>query len=153
MKKLKEIIRNSGMSTSPEFYSGRGANLIDLNGGILEKIYLSIENENGKEAASNYVNMIAGIKVMSATTFLQELYRLNNNNWKYLKTENNASGISIMKNDEGKYDQNHANISLYEALNSRFDHTQQIKSHFLNTHNIKPQPIYNSYNDITYYRY
>ena len=54
MERLKDIIRNSNMSTRPEYYSGRGAILCDLNSDILQKIYLGIEKEFGKKAAKNY---------------------------------------------------------------------------------------------------
>jgi hypothetical protein len=36
-KTLSEIIQDAGMSTRPEYYSGRGAITCDLNSDILEK--------------------------------------------------------------------------------------------------------------------
>lgn len=137
MEILKKIIRSARMSTSPEFYSGRGATLMDLNSGILEMIYQGINNEYGEEAANNYVKMVDGIKVMSATTFLNELYNLKNCGWKYVSTEDNLPDIT----------------TLYESLNLRFDDTQKIKNRFLIKHDIQPKTIYNSFNNITYYHF
>lgn len=84
MEKLKDILRESGMSTRPEYYSGRGATRSDLDSSILGRIYDGILKEYGKRPANYYVKMVADIKVLSATTFLQELYMLFNNNWKYI---------------------------------------------------------------------
>lgn len=137
MEKLKKIIRSTRMSTSPEFYSGRGATLMDLNSSILEMIYQGINSEYGEEAANNYVKMVKDIEVMSATIFLEELYNLKNCNWKYVETNKDTPDIS----------------TLYKSLNSRFDDTQKIKNRFLIKHNIQPKPVYNSLNHITYYQF
>jgi len=96
------------MSTRPEYYSGRGAALSDLNSEILQKIYVGIEKQYGVKAAKNYVRMVDDIKVLSATTFLEELYQLFYNDWKYVKKRSHASGISVPKNDNGEYDDNSA---------------------------------------------
>jgi len=60
MENLKNIIRNSNMSARPEFYSGRGAILCDLNSDILQKIYLGIEKEFGKDL--EFCNSVKQIK-------------------------------------------------------------------------------------------
>lgn len=140
METFKNIIRNSNMSTRPEYYSGRGAILCDLNGEILQKIYLGIEKEYGIKAAKNYIKMIADIKVLSATTFLQELYLLFNNGFKYVKKKIHANGIAIPKNENGEYDEGSimsGMISIFSAMSGNRDETQMIKGGFLHTHGIK----------------
>jgi len=145
MEKLKEIIRNNQMSTRPEYYSGRGATLSDLNGNILEGIYQSILKEYGKDAAKNFVKMVADIKVLSATTFLEELYMLFGANWKYInkRKERQASGISIPKNENGEYDENSAMSGMLGIMSAMFstgrDDTQAIKSFFVSRHGSKPK--------------
>lgn len=140
LEKLKDIIRNSNMSTRPEYYSGRGATLSDLNDKILEKIYQGIEKEFGKKPANNFVKMVDDIKVLSATTFLEELYNLYYNDWSYRKKPKSrqASGISIPKNKNGEYDENSAisgMIGIFSAMsNGGIDQTMQIKGHFLKCH-------------------
>jgi hypothetical protein len=157
METLKNIIRNSNMSTRPEFYSGRGAILCDLNGEILQKIYIGIENQYGKRAANNYVKMVADIKILSATTFLQELYSLFNSNFKYIKKKNHANGIAIQKNNDGDYDGNSVAmgmVSIFESLSNNRDDTQMIKNGFLVCHGIKPnKTMVDCYNNVIIYNY
>ena len=143
MEKLKEIIRNNNMSTRPEYYSGRGAILCDLNGNQLEGIYQGILKGFGKNAAKSFVKMIDDIKVLSATTFLEELYMLCGNQWKYTKKKEHANGISIPKNENGEYDERSAMsgmLGMFAAMsNNGRDETSQIKSYFLMNHGIKPK--------------
>jgi hypothetical protein len=141
MEKIKEIIRSNGMSTRPEYYSGRGATLSDLNVNILEGIYQGILKEYSKDAAKNFVLMVADIKVLSATTFLIELFNLFYANWKYVEKEKHADGIAIPKNDEGEYDENSmlmGMIGVISAMSSNGrDDTERIRGGFLRSHGIK----------------
>jgi hypothetical protein len=145
MEKLKEILRNANMSTRPEYYSGRGAITCDLNGTQLEKIYQGILKEFGKRAAQNFVKMVDDIKVLSATTFLEELYMLFQNSWKYTKKpkEHQANGISIPKNENGEYDDRSVMsgmLGIFAAMgNNGRDETQEIKNYFLMNHGVKPK--------------
>ncbi len=101
MNKLKDIIRNNGMSTRPEYYSGRGATISDLNDKILFGIHRDLKKEFGDDAASGFVKMVDGIKVLSATAFLNGLYDLFHNNWKY--NNHQPEQMSIPKNEDGNY--------------------------------------------------
>jgi hypothetical protein len=145
MEKLKEIIRSCNMSTRPEYTSGRGAILCDLNGTQLEKIYQGILKEFGQKAADNYVKMVDDIKVMSCTTFLEELYMLCGNGWKYKKKpkERQAKGISVPKNENGEYDDRSmlsGMMGIFAAMSSGGrDETPQIKNYFLSRHGVKPK--------------
>ena len=140
MEKLKDIIRNNRMSTRPEYYSGRGAILCDLDGKILEGIYQGIKKEFGVRAAQNFVKMVDDIKVLSATTFLEELYMLCGNGWKYRKKpkEHQANGISIPKNENGEYDDRSmvsGMLGMFAAMgNNGRDETPAIKNYFLSCH-------------------
>lgn len=65
--------------------------------------------------------MVADIKVLSATTFLEELYMLFDNNWKYTRKEKHADGISIPKNEDGEYDEASAMsgiLGMFAAMSS-----------------------------------
>jgi hypothetical protein len=157
MEKLKEIIRSNNMSTRPEYYSGRGAITCDLNGKMLEGIYQGIEKEFGKDAAKNFVKMVDDIKVISATTFLEELYMLFGNNWKYTKKRKSrqASGISVPKNEDGEYDDRSAlsgMMGIFAAMsNGGRDETMMIKSQFLYQHGVKPKRTQHGAYEIYYY--
>lgn len=48
-------------------------------------IYQGILKEYGKDAAKQYVTMVAEIDVLSATLFLNSLYALDGMKWKWLK--------------------------------------------------------------------
>jgi hypothetical protein len=139
METLKNIIRESNMSTRPEFYSGRGATLSDLNGQILQEIYNGIEKHFGDEAAENYVKMVDGIKVLSATTFLQELYDLYYSGWKYTPEKEDASGIAVHKDEDGNYNTALGMFGVSLALSNDRDDTNSIKAGFLLAHGIKPE--------------
>lgn len=144
LDKLKEIIRSNRLSTRPEYTSGRGAILCDLNGNQLEGIYQGILKEFGKKPAKNFIKMVADIKVMSCTTFLEELYLLHSNDWLYNNKpeEHQANGITIPKNDEGEYDDKSMISGMFGMLaamtNSGRDETPQIKNFFLSRHGVKP---------------
>ncbi len=139
LEKLKEIIRNNRMSTRPEYYSGRGAILCDLDGKILEGIYQGILKEFGEKPASNFVKMVADIKVISATTFLQELYELFHRDWKFKKKRQHASGIAVQKNEDGTYNAEHGVLGIMSSLFNDRDETQMIKGYFLSKHGVKPK--------------
>lgn len=155
MEKLKDIIRNNNMSTRPEYYSGRGATMSDLNYKILEGIYQGIEKEFGAKAAKNYVKMVADIKVLSATTFLEELYMLFHNNWIYRNKKEHASGISIPKNEDGEYDERSAlsgMFGMFAAMTSgNRDDTQMIRGSFLNSHGVRGKSVSYKNGDMYYY--
>ena len=145
MEKLKEIIRKNNLSTRPEFTSGRGAIVCDLNGTQLEGIYQDILKEYGVKAAKNFLKMVDDIQVMSCTTFLEELYMLCGNGWRYTKKpkEQQANGVSIPKNNKGEYDENSmlsGMVGIFSAMsNGCRDETPQIKNYFLSSHGIKPK--------------
>ena len=148
MERLKDIIRNNRMSTRPEYYSGRGAILCDLDGKILEGIYQGVLKEFGEKPADNFIKMVADIKVISATTFLQELYELFHRDWKYKKKRHHASGIAVQKNEDGTYDATHGVLGIMSSLFNDRDETQMIKGYFLSRHGVKPtkQEMRDGYN-------
>jgi hypothetical protein len=154
MEKLKDIIRNNQISTSPEYYSGRGATLSDLNDRILEGIHNGIKKEYGADAAKNFVKMVSDIKVLSATTFLQELYDLFYNKWKYTNKKEHAAGVAVGKDENGDYDLVGGMFGMMEAMmGSGRDDTQMIKTGFLIRHGIKPKGHYytsNGYEMMSY---
>src|SRR3989338_10146114 len=92
----RQIAMNAGMSTRPEFYSGRGAIACDLNDKILEKVFQSVQKEYGEEAAKQFAQMVADVPKLSATDFLLTLYRLEVQDWKWSKRMlGNEKGIDV----------------------------------------------------------
>lgn len=141
MEKLKEIIRNNNMSTRPEYYSGRGATISDLNEKILFGIHKDLKKEFGESAGNGFVKMVNGIKVLSATAFLNGLYELFYNKWEY--NEMQPDSISIPKDENGEYNGLIGMLSVMGALsNGNRDDTIQIKSHFLHRNGIKQEHEY-----------
>ena len=84
--------------------------------------------------------MVEDIKVLSATTFLEELYMLYSNNWKYTKKRSHAAGVTVPKNADGEYDLAGGMFGMMSAMmSSGRDETQSIKSYFLSQHGVKPK--------------
>lgn len=150
METLKNIIRNNQMSTRPEYYSGRGATTSDLNEKILFGIHRDIREEFGEEAGKGFVNMVEGIKVLSATAFLNGLYDLFYSNWEYSKRQ--PDSISIPKDRDGNYDPTIGIVSIMESLfSSGRDDTQQIKFHFLQSNGIECRELFSEDGYSAYY--
>ncbi len=135
----EEIVRRCNMCARPEYYSGRGATLTDLNSKILEAVYVDIKNIYGNQAAKNYAQMVADIPELSATDFLLTLYSLEGNKWEWNKRLlGNQKGIYIDgATDEAKIAVAFATIAngLY-SINDR-DETELIKGEFLMKHIIE----------------
>lgn len=144
LETLKNIIRNNKMSTRHE---------------ILVGIHAGIKKEFGDEAAENFVTMVENIKLLSATTFLQELYQLHDSGWKMKKKKKSkdAAGIAIPKDKNGDYDIGAGIFGVTEALLSNRSEEEQevatdgIRFHFLKINGRKPQRRVTS--DGIHYRY
>ena len=153
MEELENILRSNRMSTRPEFYSGRGATLTDLDGQILEGIYQGINLEFGEKAAKGFVSMVSGIKVISATCFLQELYKLFYSNWEY-SSDKDELGIAVGKNEDGEFDLASGMMGIADSIFSDCrDDTQSIKNWFLMGHGVQPKEMYDNQGFTVYYRY
>ena len=129
----RQIVNDADMSGRPEFYSGRGATSSDLNDKNLEKIYQSIEQHHGKDAAQNYVRMVADIPKLSATDFLLSLYKLESHDWKWDK--------GLLGREKGLYatDIGTAHGTVFSVLfgMSDTDETSYIRGAFLKRHMIE----------------
>jgi len=141
-EKLKDVIRSvPNMSTRPEYYSGRGATTTDLNNDILFAIQRGIREEFGEDAAKNFAIMVSEIKVLSATTFLQELYRLEGFDWKYtLQGKESETGIEVPMDEDGEYNAPMGMLGVQNAMASYGnDDTYRIRYHFLNVNKLEPR--------------
>ena len=137
MDVLKNIIRESGMSSRPEFYSGRGATLCDLNSEYLQKIHNGILEKFGKKHAESYILMVARLKELSATGFLNALYALHDGGWKKPKNVVESDKFAVHKNEDGEYDAVHGQVSVMSAIFSTGrDQTNAIRSGFNHTHRV-----------------
>ncbi len=136
IEKLKDIIRQvkPGMSTSPEYTSGRGATLSDLNSNQLFQIQNGIKKNFGDDASKSFALMVKNIKVLSCTTFLQELYILCKNEWKLNTERKESSGVKIENELQGI-------VSIFESLKNNKDDTEKIRGHFLSV-NFKNEGYY-----------
>jgi len=134
-----EIVREAGMVSRPEFYSGRGAITCDLNDKILEDTYRVIEREHGVGPANQYAQMVADIPKLSATDFLLTLYRLEGNKWNWDKRIlGHEKGVYVDgPNDQAKMAVGMATLAGAFFGDSARDETWQIRSSFLARHKIK----------------
>lgn len=125
----REIVYSvRGMSGRPEFYSGRGATISDLDGDRLYAIYQKIAQELGTRQADAFVTMVKKLKTLSATNFLNALYALERNDWNL--TEFNESNIDLGSDRAGR-----DIITFTTVAESLFscgiDDTEYIRSSFL----------------------
>lgn len=103
---IRLIVSESGMSSRPGFYSGRGATMSDLNSKILNKIADLIKKHYGEDAHQAFIKMVWEIKILSASAFLVNLYALERAGWKlskititnkdsYFENEGEAMGLLL----------------------------------------------------------
>lgn len=136
------------MSSRPEFYSGRGAILTDLNSELLEMIYDGIRREIGEAAAKNFVQMVADIDVLSATLFLNSLYGLEANGWKWKKrsklskTSKATDHVDIGPDDGHRFAIGMATIGSWLGGGSERNETPMISSDFLEKHGFSGKAWY-----------
>lgn len=136
-----EIVNACGMSGRPEYYSGRGANISDLNFEMLERIYTGIKASHGINAGEEFVQMVADIPKLSATDFLVNLYNLEGNNWNWDKRMvRDESGVYVGGiTDDQKFVSGYmAIMGVMSGMNNR-DETRYIRGQFLANHGVKSE--------------
>ena len=89
-KNIHEICRRAGMTSSPEYYSGRGVNRGDLNEDHLIKIHNLIKRFHGDDQAAQFVEMVKDVDDMSATSFLMQLHNFFNGGLKHTPIKGHA---------------------------------------------------------------
>jgi len=135
----RQIAMNAGMSTRPEFYSGRGAIACDLNDKILEKTYQGIKKEHGEDAAEQFAQMVADVPKLSATDFLLTLYRLEGRGWKWDKRMlGDENGVDVGPDYGNGTRESIAMATIGNVIGgmSKRDETSYIRGEFLRRHNL-----------------
>lgn len=131
------VYTENRMSSRPDFYSGRGAILSDLDSDLLERIYKGVKNEIGNEAAENFVQMVADIKILSATCFLNTLYGLEVSKWVWKKSDRPDRAmdhIDLPHEHEGRFEAGMATIGAVLGGGLERDETHAIRGEFLQKH-------------------
>jgi hypothetical protein len=131
---VKEFLRKYAprLGTRPEYFSGRGATLSDLNSEILEGIYKGLVKEVSKDAAENFVVLVAKFKCLSATAFLNDFidwYCSGCNEYQVRDT----SDVDLGPDNEGRLAIGLATIGSM-MFSSGSDHTNQIREDFILGH-------------------
>ena len=127
-----DIIYECGMSSRPEYYSGRGAITCDLNSKQLFKFHSLIKAHHGEKAATAFVDMVEDMPNMNATDFLNNCYRLAYGGWKWEKKSAKKNGHDIPKDKNGNYDIEMGKLSIMSAImNKGRDQTDRIRGQFL----------------------
>lgn len=132
---IREILTLSGVHPEPSHYSGRPATLSDLNSKILDKIFRDIAENISKEAADNYLQLVDELEYLSATAFLNMIYRLEQNEWKFdysLAQNNSNTSYTSPGTMFGTF-----GSRLEQSNRGRNDVTIDIKREFLRNHGIK----------------
>lgn len=124
------------MSTRPEFYSGRGAIICDLNSKLLEMIYDGVLVKVGPEAAKEFVNFVMGIDRLSATHFLNEFYNFGYRGWVCAEPRATVTlnHIDVGPDNEARLGIGMATIAGVMFGSSDRDETPRIRGDFLRNH-------------------
>ncbi len=135
----KTIIQESGMSGRPEFYSGRGATMSDLNYDILKKAATLIEKHHGKEALKNFVEMVGALPKATATDFLNQLYILEARDWKFeVRSMDHANGVDVGDHQACLVPAMMTVAHAFDGMSDRND-TGSIRNQFLREYGVKPK--------------
>lgn len=141
MMTAKEIIRAycQRLSPHPDYYSGRGATAGDLNSEMLEQLHAGILKEIGKKSAEQFVDMVANIDVLSATLFLNSLFALEANKWKWEKLKKASKGndhieITSSPEPDAKFVSGMVSLESWLGGGSMRDETPLIRDDFLRNH-------------------
>ena len=119
----REIVQSVGLNCLPNYYKGRGARFNDLDGTKLANIHQKIQENLGKDAARAFVTMVENVKVLSVKKFLESLYALEQNDWRF-------SEVIQIEIDEKK--ENYGSMSaVYEYHENLYDDTVAIRRSFL----------------------
>lgn len=139
----RDIVDMAGMSARPEFYSGRGASYGDLDSTKLTRIHAALVRYHGEAAGTAFVQMVADIGVLSATAFLQCLYRLEASDWVWDKSSNTVRHFCVLNDDEQpERTIAHGMANIVEMRSGpKVDNTEAIRGPFLQSHGFKvPDP-------------
>lgn len=118
----REMVQSVGLESWPGYYKGRGARYNDLDGARLANIHQKIRENLGQDAANAFVTMVENVKVLSVKKFLESLYALEQNNWRF------SEAIQIEINERKE---NYGAMSaVYEYHESLYDDTSAIKRSF-----------------------
>lgn len=121
------------MSVRPEFYSGRGARLADLDSTILEMIYQGVKKEFGDAAAKNFCFMVFHHQCLSATAFLNSFYSFIADDCRFRGQASVPQNVDVGTNEETK--EFFGMCSLAEMMcGSQRDETDSIRGPFLSWH-------------------
>lgn len=141
MMTAKEIIRTycQRLSPHPDYYSGRGAMVGDLNSEMLDQLHGGIVKEIGKKAGEQFLDMVANIDVLSATLFLNSLFALESNKWKWKKIKqvsraNDHIEITSSPEPDAKFLSGMFSIGSWLGGGSMRDETPLIRNEFLRKH-------------------
>lgn len=128
---IRRIVTTSGLSDRPEFYSGRGTMLCDLNSNMLYLIYKKLARLAPNKGL-NMAKMTLEMSSLGATEFLENLYSLAANNYDLEKIKLTSDNVSF-GSARGNSMLAIGLASLASSLSStRIDATPSIKESFLN---------------------
>lgn len=131
---VKELLRTYApqLGTRPEYFSGRGATLSDLNSDILSGLHKGILKEIGEEAANNFILFVANFDCLSATAFLNEFYLWHANGCTAIET-GQTTDVDLGSDREVADIIGMATIGS-KMFSSGRDDTNRIRSEFLQKH-------------------
>ncbi len=124
----RQLLEHAGMSSRPEYYSGRGATPSDLSVPELMCIYRYIESGDfPKGAEGAFVQMVKDIKLLAATPFIQSLEALEYRGWEPLEVTCDEE-IAVGKNADGHHDMVGGMFGLFAMMGRNDDDRKREKA-------------------------
>lgn len=87
-KSISEILRRAGLTSRPEYFSGRGEG--DITSEHLIKLHKLILEHKGVSAAENFVFMVKGINELTGTSFIKKVLKLDASKYKWQSDFNDS---------------------------------------------------------------
>jgi len=106
-KTIGLILSRAGLTSRPEYFSGRGPG--DITKEHLHKIYNMLLEYKGHTAAANFIQMVKGIKTLTGTGFIKSILKLDKNKYVW---EDEFNPIETPKDDNIAFDEN----NIYQQM-------------------------------------
>lgn len=134
---MTRMLHEVGINPNPGYYSGRGATTSDLDGRKLEALHDLVARHRGEAQAKVLVEVVAGMRCLSASEFIVAVMTLDANGWDAADALSGEEG-GLRPENESQAMATVAEV-LGRAGRGARDDTYAIRSGFLRRHGVAPK--------------
>lgn len=139
------------------YYAGRPPTTSDLNTKILEAIYAGLRRDVGAEAAKNFVQFVANLKDLSASSFIVAFEQFFNSGCKATSVEQHPSDRARLDRDDDGAQAFAASMEILGRPPQSESNIEELsfglKSEFLRKHNSECEGLESLYQSLSRSRY